>query len=81
MITRSVIDLDLPALAICRGMQVLNVALGGTLVQHVPETNTLHHNAIHHVEVTNGSRLHAIVGAADHRCVVLPPSGHRPAGS
>ena len=62
-ITRSVVELDLPALAICRGMQVLNVALGGTLVQHVPETNTLHHNAIHHVEVKKGSRLHTIVGA------------------
>lgn len=63
-ITRSVIDLGVPALAICRGMQVLNVALGGSLIQHVVETNTLHHNAIHHVEVKEGSRLHTIVGAA-----------------
>jgi putative glutamine amidotransferase len=62
-LTRAAIDLELPALAICRGMQVLNVALGGSLVQHVGETNTLHHNAIHHVSVTAGSRLHAIVGA------------------
>lgn len=62
-ITRVAVHLDLPALAICRGMQVLNVALGGTLVQHVPETTTLHHNAIHQVEVSEGSRLHAIVGA------------------
>jgi putative glutamine amidotransferase len=62
-VTRAVIALELPALAICRGMQVLNVALGGSLVQHVGETNTVHHNAIHHVSVTVGSRLHAIVGA------------------
>lgn len=63
-VTRAVVELGLPALAICRGMQVLNVALGGSLVQHVVETNTLHHNAIHHVEVMEGSRLHTIVGAA-----------------
>jgi putative glutamine amidotransferase len=62
-VTRAMIDLELPALAICRGMQVLNVALGGSLVQHVCETNTAHHNAIHHVSVAVGSRLHAIVGA------------------
>jgi gamma-glutamyl-gamma-aminobutyrate hydrolase PuuD len=28
---------DLPVLAVCRGMQLLNVALGGTLLQHVPD--------------------------------------------
>ncbi|MHB8219510.1 MAG: gamma-glutamyl-gamma-aminobutyrate hydrolase family protein [Acidimicrobiales bacterium] len=31
------LDADLPVLAICRGHQLLNVAQGGTLVQHVPE--------------------------------------------
>lgn len=61
-VTRAVIGLDLPTLAICRGMQVLNVALGGTLIQHVSETDTAHHNAIHQVHVKRGSRLHAIVG-------------------
>ncbi|ORA36274.1 gamma-glutamyl-gamma-aminobutyrate hydrolase family protein [Mycobacterium aquaticum] len=62
-VARAVIDLDLPTLAICRGMQVLNVALGGSLVQHVVEGNTQHHNGIHSVSVAAGSALHAIVGA------------------
>nr|WP_327530646.1 gamma-glutamyl-gamma-aminobutyrate hydrolase family protein [uncultured Mycolicibacterium sp.] len=61
-ITRAAIELDMPALAICRGMQVLNIALGGTLVQDIVETGAAHRNAIHHVEVMTGSRLHAIVG-------------------
>lgn len=34
---RTALAADVPVLAVCRGMQVLNVALGGTLVQHLPE--------------------------------------------
>jgi putative glutamine amidotransferase len=33
------LDANLPVLGVCRGMQLLNVALGGTLHQHLPETS------------------------------------------
>jgi putative glutamine amidotransferase len=36
-ITRAAIEHDVPLLGICRGMQLLNVACGGTLLQHLPE--------------------------------------------
>ncbi len=64
------LERDLPVLAICRGMQLLNVARGGDLVQHLPERiGTDDHKEIpgrfsrHHVEVKEGTRLGGIVGA------------------
>jgi putative glutamine amidotransferase len=36
-LARRALERDMPVLGICRGMQLLNVALGGTLVQHLPE--------------------------------------------
>ncbi len=59
--------LGLPVLAICRGMQMLNVAEGGSLKQHIhdhvsrPENKALE---AHQVEVEPGSRLASIYGAA-----------------
>ncbi len=36
-LTRRAVELDVPLLGICRGMQLLNVAFGGTLIQHLPD--------------------------------------------
>lgn len=36
-LARRAVELDIPLLGICRGMQLINVALGGTLSQHLPE--------------------------------------------
>jgi len=37
VLARHAVDRAMPVLGICRGMEILNVALGGTLVQHLPE--------------------------------------------
>src|ERR687895_1447284 len=36
-LARRAVERDLPLLGICRGMQLMNVALGGTLIQHLPD--------------------------------------------
>jgi putative glutamine amidotransferase len=38
-LTRAALAAEVPLFSICRGAQVLNVALGGTLIQHIPDVN------------------------------------------
>ena len=60
---------DMPVLAICRGSQVLNVARGGDLVQHLPDVvgdekhkHTPGAFADHDVTLEEGTRLSALLG-------------------
>ncbi len=64
------LERDMPTLAICRGFQLLNVARGGDLVQHLPDAvGTDEHKHVpgvfveHPVEVKDGTRLASMVGA------------------
>jgi putative glutamine amidotransferase len=61
---RAAVEGGLPVLAVCRGLQLLNVAQGGTLHQHITdgETTVHHRGHLHPVEVSHGCRLGAAVG-------------------
>ncbi|MBC7260925.1 MAG: gamma-glutamyl-gamma-aminobutyrate hydrolase family protein [Chloroflexi bacterium] len=74
LLVRRAVEDNLPVLAICRGIQVLNVALGGTLYQDIPTQipHALRHNFHpdhprnylgHEVEVQPGTRLAGILGS------------------
>jgi len=73
-VTRGALAADKPVLGICGGQQLLNVALGGTLVQHIPDeiADSLAHEQPnprnepgHMVQVTPGTLLHRITGVAE----------------
>jgi len=61
---RYAIEEDMPTLGICRGMQLINVAMGGRLIQDLPgHTLPEFQSAVHQVYVSPGSRFGAIIGA------------------
>jgi putative glutamine amidotransferase len=63
-LTRRAIERGMPFLGICRGMQLLNVALGGTLRQHLPEEFGHHEHR----------RALGTFDGADHDVQLLPGS-------
>lgn len=75
-LARRIVETGMPTLAICRGTQILNVAFGGTLFEHLPEVvgEAVLHRApprepiSHSVRVRSGSRLASIVKDGEFSC-------------
>jgi putative glutamine amidotransferase len=74
-LVRRALERDLPVLGICRGMQIINVARGGTLHQHVPELHGHEHHrrvlgsfdgADHDVRLAPGSLAARVAGEELH---------------
>jgi putative glutamine amidotransferase len=74
-LTRRAFERDLPLLGICRGMQLMNVARGGTLLQHLPESHGHHEHrrnpgsfdgADHDVRLQEGSLAARAAGETTH---------------
>jgi putative glutamine amidotransferase len=90
-VTRGAMARNMPMLGICGGQQLLHVALGGTLIQHIPDAvpNALAHEQpnprtepSHDVTVIPGTLLHSIVetdvmavNSAHHQAAADAPDG------
>jgi putative glutamine amidotransferase len=64
-IARAAIARSAPTLGVCRGIQVLNVAVGGTLKQHVPahaQYDSPPKDLVHDLDVKPGTVLHGLYG-------------------
>jgi len=74
-LVRAAIERDLPVLGICRGMQLINVACGGSLLQHLPERfgHSDHRRAVgsfdgadHDVRLIEGTLAARAIGESRH---------------
>jgi putative glutamine amidotransferase len=74
-LTKRALERDIPFLGICRGMQLMNVAAGGTLLQHLPERFGHHEHrrvtgtfdgADHDVRLVQGTIAERAAGEASH---------------
>jgi putative glutamine amidotransferase len=74
-LARRAMERDIPLLGICRGMQLMNVATGGTLLQHLPDSHGHHEHrrhpgtfdgADHDVRLSEGSLAARATGEAVH---------------
>jgi gamma-glutamyl-gamma-aminobutyrate hydrolase PuuD len=73
---------NLPVFAICRGQQLLNAVLGGTLTQHIENHSAPEAYDWHKVKIVSGSRLASILQATEysvnsshHQCVAKVAPG------
>jgi putative glutamine amidotransferase len=69
-LARTAIERQIPILGVCRGMHVLNVALGGGIEQNLSDPDRLHRGepgafTSHPIEVVDGTRLETILGGRE----------------
>ena len=93
LLLQSVLSLNKPVLGICRGIQLLNASLGGTLYQDLPseyESDLEHHQTppyekpIHRVQIKENTPLYTLlkcenlaVNSYHHQAIKAPASGFR----
>ena len=82
ILLREALERDLPVLAICRDLQMLNVALGGTLTQHIEGHRHPNQPDVHPIAIASHSSLRLILGVDEfvvnsrhHQCVDRVASG------
>lgn len=87
----SAADLDMPILGVCRGSQILNVALGGSLVQHLEPGGPVNHlqdlplkSEVHELRMEDDSRLARLsdalllhVNSLHHQAIARPAQALR----